>query len=166
MERLQQLSNTENGDASVLTLFALEPAFLSSAPLRQFGREMIISLAIKVLNESQSIARRSDALTVLAAFPTAFMDHYREFAPIVLREDTLYLQLAAHLMAHSNTGHTSTPPVIEKLEGLAIERQSWLHRNLQVRRTIEAVSGNRHDRGRQGAAGADQPPVARVAISR
>jgi hypothetical protein len=141
MNRLQTLTQRETADPSVLTILALEPSFLANAPLRQFGREMIISLAIRVLNSLEPTSRKSDALSVLAAHPGAFFDHYNEFAPAVFCDETLSLQLAAHLIANMNMlSHAYEPPMLQGLPETAHKQQAWLHRSLHVKKKVDELS--------------------------
>lgn len=133
MQRLQILTNEATADPSVLTVLALEPSLLSEPPLRQFGREMLVSLAIRVLQSDKLVARKSDGLAVLAAFPRAFIDNYRSFAPAVLADTQLFLQLATHLLAHVRPATQNVVlPTLENLSSSAKDRQFWLHRILSA----------------------------------
>jgi len=141
MNLLQSLTDPKVLDASLLTVLAIEPALLLEPTLRQFGREIIIRLAIHTLNGSECIARKSDALAVLATYPEAFIDHFAEFAPFVLEEKSLSTQLAVHLLANvAPRSESDYPPELPDLTTKATEGQAWLHRMMKVAKRAQELT--------------------------
>ena len=143
---LQLLTEPKVSDSSLLTIFAIEPMLLLAPTLRQFGREIIIQLAIKTINGSISLARKSDALAVLATYPDAFIERFAEFAPPVLEDKSMRAQLAVHLIANvSQRPETEFPPELGRLNSQASEGLTWLRRMLAVAKGVHELTHRHHN---------------------
>lgn len=138
LHAVKEASGPSYRDPSILTMLALEPALLQNPPLRQFGRHMLIDLAINVLSSKTPLTQRSDALVVLASYPRAFHDHYRKIADGALGDDALSRQLAVHLLAHGDpTEPIWVPPHLSDLSSDVSQRQLRLHRIITAVQRIE-----------------------------
>jgi hypothetical protein len=77
-------------DSGLLHLLALEPELLDEVPFNGICRQDTIDRCVEALCDTNaSRADKSDALTVLAWFETAFFEKLREIVPGLLRDESL-----------------------------------------------------------------------------
>jgi hypothetical protein len=114
MAILQRLTSRGNEDFSILTMLALQPGLLLEPPLRQFGRELLVKLAIRTINDPvASGALKSDALIVLATYRGALRHHFQDLALVVLANGDLRRQSAALALVQQSDGGGPALGIIE-----------------------------------------------------
>lgn len=85
-------------DRTLLNLLALEPELLDEPPLSGICRRAIVDLSVETIRSQTPLEDKSDALTVLAWYETAFFDRLSDFVSDVLRHESLRKQLSLFLL--------------------------------------------------------------------
>ena len=111
---VDKLTKESTEEPALLTVLALEPDLLNDPPLRQFARPAIMRMAVRVLrNPDRSLALKSDALTVMAAFPHGLKQNLTDVASEIFATPTLWRQLAVLLLVQQRRLGEPAAPLIE-----------------------------------------------------